>query len=583
MGIYTEVVIEQKKVALFLLTAILLLAAFFRFYRLSNAPPGLYPDEAANGNNAVEVLRSGSAKIFYPENNGREGLYINLQAVSIKLLGAEPGALRVVSAVFGMLTVLGLYLLVKELFSENPKPEVLNPKQALNSNDQNNKPFLDFRHLGLSRNSSLGLRTSRGQFIALLSSFFLATSFWHVNFSRIGFRAIMVPFFGVFAMYWLLKALRTGNIWSAVAGGLAFGLGFHTYIAFRFMPLVAAVPILFSLARWRRGRTCSPCVVALFLLAAIIAALPMGLYFLGHPADFFGRSGQVSILSAASPLKEFLRSSALTLGMFNIYGDCNARHNLACQPMLFWPVGVLFVIGLGLTVRDLFRKSASFVPYTIAAWFLFLMLPAALTREGLPHALRAIGLIPPVMLLSAQGGAWVWETLTAAVKRALADPKNAAYARQLRRIATELSVAGLAFLLWIGVAAYRDYFIRFATSPATADAFATDLLAAGRYIRDLPDDLEKVVVVNLSGEDIRGVPAPAQTVMFASDTFDADRRRERNVTYVSAVSEIRIDSERPAVIIPLNREDRETIAAIHKRFPALRGRVENGVLIFATK
>jgi len=104
----------MKKIIL--IGIVVALAAFFRLYDLKNVPPGLYPDEAMNGNNALETVVTGDYKIFYPENNGREGLFINIQAVFLKFLPREPWALRLPSALFGILTVLGIYLLTRELF-----------------------------------------------------------------------------------------------------------------------------------------------------------------------------------------------------------------------------------------------------------------------------------------------------------------------------------------------------------------------------------------------------------------------------------------------------------------------------------
>ena len=524
---------NTRKYEIAALAGILLLAAFFRFYLITEIPPGLYPDEAANGNNAIEALRTGPPaggfKIFYPENNGREGLFINLQAVAINFLGAEPWALRVVSAIFGTLTVLGIYLLTKELFRE---PRIQNLESRM---------FVSV--------------------VPLLSAFFLATSYWHVNFSRIGFRAILVPFFAVFGTYWLLKAIRTEKISSTVLAGIAIGLGFHTYIAFRFMPLVLAAPILCALASWRAGRKpqrCVPCVVALFLFTTLVVALPIGLHFLQNPSDFFGRGGQVSVFSAESPASEFLKSTALTLGMFNARGDCNQRHNLACQPQLFWPIGILFLIGLGLTARDLFKKPLSPIPYTLAAWFLFLMLPATLTREGLPHALRAIGMIPPVVIFAAMGGAMLWHQLRFRVS-----------GFGLRVFAA----AGVLFLIWILVNSYRDYFIRFAYAPATRGAFSADLWEQGSYLAALPDGVQKLVIVNLSGEDIRGVPAPAGAIMFATDTFDAERRRARNIRYVTTLDEIRFDRGERTVIIPMNANDEGLVQLLQQQLPSFRPKV----------
>src|SRR3989338_9452740 len=118
--------------------AIILVVAFvFLFQHISTAPPGLYPDEAMNGNNALEAIATGDYKVYYPDNNGREGLFMNIQAQSIKIFGNTPWALRVVSALFGTLTVLGLYFLVRKLFNWE---------------------------------------------IAAMSSFLLAVSFWHVLF-----------------------------------------------------------------------------------------------------------------------------------------------------------------------------------------------------------------------------------------------------------------------------------------------------------------------------------------------------------------------------------------------------------------
>src|SRR3989338_5566858 len=111
-----------------ILVLILLLAGFLRFYQLTTTPPGLYPDEAMNGNNALEALSKcqniemlkcfDGFKVYYPENNVREGLFINIQAFFLKFFGLnEPWVLRLPSAIFGTLTVLGIFFLARELFS----------------------------------------------------------------------------------------------------------------------------------------------------------------------------------------------------------------------------------------------------------------------------------------------------------------------------------------------------------------------------------------------------------------------------------------------------------------------------------
>ena len=199
----------MAKKSLFILLIILLIASFFRLWKLNKIPPGLYPDVAINGNEAFFSLKNRDFKVFYPENYGREGLWMWLIALSFSISGVSIWSIRIVSAVFGISTVFGLYLLVKELFSS-----------------------LEFKVYGLD---------SEG--VALLSSFFLATSFWHTNFSRIGFRAILLPFVLVFYFYFLIRGFKTKKFFNFIISGIFFGLGFYTYTSFRMAVLI--LPFIF--------------------------------------------------------------------------------------------------------------------------------------------------------------------------------------------------------------------------------------------------------------------------------------------------------------------------------------------------
>ena len=106
----------MKKQEIFYLILILILASFFRFWKLEDVPPGLYPDAAIYANEAWLSLKNKDFKVFYPENYGREGLYIWLLAFSFSIFKVSIFSLRIVPATAGILTVLGLYFLTKELF-----------------------------------------------------------------------------------------------------------------------------------------------------------------------------------------------------------------------------------------------------------------------------------------------------------------------------------------------------------------------------------------------------------------------------------------------------------------------------------
>lgn len=560
------------------LGAILTLAFFLRFYLITEIPPGLWPDEAVNGVNAVRALKTGNFKIFYPENNGREGLFINIQALAVKAFGVHPWSLRLVSAAFGTLTVLGLYFAAKELFEK--KSEALSTKSETNPKKQisNTKhdDVLNLRHLNLFRNSNFEFRISSAEAIALLSAFFLATSFWHINFSRIGFRAIAVPFFASFGLYWLLKALRTGKISSMVLGGVFTGLGFHSYIAYRFMPFVLAVPIVIYFYHWMKKHIrdiCVPCVIALYLFVTLVVALPIGLYFINNPSDFVGRSAPISVFADKNPLLAFAKSSVITLGMFNVVGDCNPRHNFFCRPELFWPVGLLFLVGVVVTVKRLFKKEKDregSVPnrrssVILISWFIFMLLPSTLTRESLPHALRSIGAIPPVFILSGLGAWWVWQWIQKSVITGLekfinSDRSRGYLAARLNRIKKELFLLAMVFLLWVGVNEAVTYFIRWAPTPAVAGAFESAKTELAEYVMTVPPEIPVYVLVNEPSLLVNGVSLNAAPVVFLASA-------RPNTFFITPGKLDRVGSSPAKTIAVALHTDHSLFSELKQRYP----------------
>ena len=463
--------LNKRKVFLISLLLVFSLAVFFRVWHLDTIPPGVYPDEAINANQAI----SQPGKVFYPENNGREGFFLSLINLSFSVFGIGAWQFRIVSAIIGILTVLGLYLLSKELFGSK------------------------------SEKSS--------QIIALLASFFLATSFWHVNFSRIGFRAILVPFLLTFSFYFLFKGLRDRKILNFVPAGIFFGLGLHTYIAFRLAILILPVILIFYWLIRRREKLGKRFFLPIlcFLLFAVIAALPIVLYFLGSPQDFVGRATGVSIFNQAQPISALFKSLIIHLAMFNFYGDANWRHNIAASPVLFWPVGILFLIGLILTLKEIFKKSSyqnkdyqSLFPfYFLAVFFLAMLLPGVLTYEGIPHSLRCIGAIPPVFIFAGMGGEFLYRKTKGLFKE--------------RKLCFMRLLLVLLIVCFIFMQFFR-YFVTWAGNEDVGWSFSKDFVAIGNYLNQSSPDTEKYVIVNRPGVLVDGLPMPAQTVMFIEST-----------------------------------------------------------------
>jgi hypothetical protein len=662
----------KKYQSIILILLILGLAAFFRLCQIDSMPPGLYPDEAINGNDALTTLQTNQWKVFYPENNGREGLFIWLLAWSFKIFGPAVWSLRLVSAIIGILTVLGLYCLTKQLFNTH---------------------------------------------IALLSSFFLAISFWHINFSRIGFRGILVPFCLVWSFYFLFKGLNAIRSWQLsstsiikagqcafwnarptsghgsvgeadgkraepaskfsslgkiyvsrrhlpslttlyfILAGLFFGLGFYTYIAFRTAVLILGLVVLIEMwSYWRNNRpigwTCSNLWHKIYLrdgwwrwdvmfLVIILAILPLGLYFYHHPHDFIGRATGISVFVAEHPWLELGQSTLKTLAMFNWQGDWNWRHNYAGSPMLAWPVGILFVLGLALVVIKTFSEiwqvfsgtldrragtvppSPSFLKKNwgwaeseevsrvsqprwgwrtipenslpnlapqdslpkptylfLLSWFIIMLLPAILTAEGIPHALRTIGVIPVVYIFTALGLSWLITQL-----------KKISHIQffplKFRKTTAILAVLILIlFLLQPALFNFNKYFSQWGQNPEVAGAFRQDLVDLGNYLNSLPENIQKYVIVNESGVPVpypdglpvrqAGLPMPVQTVMFIQRTANSEQR----TIYLlpENIDQIQIDNQ-PTIIVSLQPNE-NLLHQLLQKWPGGKIEKENGFQVF---
>jgi 4-amino-4-deoxy-L-arabinose transferase-like glycosyltransferase len=439
-----------KKIVLGLLFAILIAAFALRFTNIENIPSSIYPDEAQNGVDGQIANATGNYKWFYPTNNGREGLFINIQAMSIKYLGNTTFALKIPSIIFGTLTVLGVFLLTYELF--------------------------------------------QSYIAGLIAAYLIAFSYWAINFSRIGFRAIMLPFILSFAFYFLFKGLRTKKLHDFIIAGFIYGLGLHTYIAFRVSPLVLIV-LLISLAITRKNFLKEYWKhILVFVIVMFIAAAPMLLdFFVFHPEDYSSRTSEISVLNPAVNQGHLLSTVARTFGLslakYNFWGDQNMRQNYPPYPILNPLTGIAFLIGLIYIFIKFFHllyirfknkvRDKKFDVYVfLLIWFFTLLIPEFLADEGNPHALRSIGTMPVVMIIAVIPFMWIIN-------------KYHSYGHSFKIFIISMLIFTFAF---IGIADPVKYFVFFANNPKQHEAFDASLKEVSNYIRTLPQDKQKYIV-----------------------------------------------------------------------------------------
>jgi 4-amino-4-deoxy-L-arabinose transferase-like glycosyltransferase len=461
----------KKNLLIVLLVLILVLSVFLRFWQLDILPPGVWYDEAYNGLDALQAMNTGNYKLFYPENYGREGLYVNAIALSFKIFGIDSFALRFPSAFFGALTVLGFYFLL--------------------------------RSLKLTRTT------------ILLGVFVMTTSFYHLNFSRIAFRAIMVPFLLTWSFYFFIKGLNliqaypntserakskknlTKANFSFFLAGALTGLGLHTYIAYRVVPLIFVILLIVFLAIYKKFFSRYWKGISLFIIGALITAGPLLFYFQQNPAAFTGRTDAVSIFNSPNMtvLEAFGKSLSFHLQSFFFIGDGNQRHNHNSLPILPAVWALFFAIGFSISLKEIFsnffRKFFSTTKFSPTKLFLpaivgqsifwTMLIPGVLSMEGIPHSLRIIGVIPAIFLLTVLPFEYL--------RRLYLHLKTSQFyaMKRWRWLIMQISFFFLvATFILTGFFQMYTYFELWAENQKTAESFQQDLSRLGRFIKEQP-------------------------------------------------------------------------------------------------
>jgi len=423
-----------------LIIGITLVAIFFRLYRIDSLPPGDGYDPAFYGVDALAILQ-GERPIFLPTNFGREVLFSYLVAACFLVWGIGPLAIHVASAIVGILTVPAVFFAADEMFSAEE-----------------------------------GVLAEFGGALAALT---VAVSYWHLNWSRYGVRAILVPLFGATTFFFLWRGLRRKSRWAFAGCGLFLGLSMYTYQAARLFPLL--VLLGFAYVIWAQRSLPSSAVMNLLLVFAIafIVFAPLGHYFLTHPGSFSERIQHTLVVDTSQQMSSNVRLLAdklqRVLLMFSFQGDDWSTVNLPGRPALNPFLSAAFTLGIGVSLLRIKKP-----PYLFLLTWLGVMIVPAILAEQAAMSKRAIGAIPAVAVLVAVGCLVPCELLLRSAAR-----RSARWAKGLT--AGLATVIGVGFI-FSGVSTYRDYFLVWGQDPDLFTHFDAGPDAVGRYIEKLPPD-----------------------------------------------------------------------------------------------
>ena len=389
----------MKKKAIILLSAVLLTGAVLRFFELGKVPISPDWDEVSLGYNAYSIIQTGKDEYgqFFPIvmrsfDDYKPALYSYLAIPTVAFFGLNVFAVRSVSAFFGVLTILAVYFLLRELFGEkNLKREI--------------KGFVID--------------------VPLLSSFLLAISPWHIQFSRIAFESNVGLAFNVFTALFFLKGLKRPFYLSLSA--ICAALSIYVYQSEKvFTPLlVIAMAIIFR----KELLSLPKKYIVGATLVGLILILPMLFYTIGNE-NALGRAKGVSIFSSSNHLLQenakrllvdrenndvvglivdnrrvlFAREviagylSHFDLNFLFIRGDISRHHAPNMGLLYLFELPFVFM-GVYMLIFGPFSKKTKLF---IFSWFLLVPVPASIT-SGVPHAVRTLNFLPTFQIFAAVG------------------------------------------------------------------------------------------------------------------------------------------------------------------------------------
>jgi 4-amino-4-deoxy-L-arabinose transferase-like glycosyltransferase len=400
------------------LVGVTALGGIFRLANLAAMPPGQFLDESLVSLLARDLAAAHEFPVYIAHSGGGyHPAIIYLTRLARWLTAGHPFAARYAVATLSTLSLPLICLALRSVFElDEPRPRAVR--------------------------------------LALLATFVVACAVPYAIVSRTGSEMTLTTPLAALTFLGLALGLRRARRGWFVLAGIALGLSLYTYYSARLLPLSVAGAWLW-LAWSERRDTRRPRLGALALVAAaaLIVALPLGIFFLQHPDLLTARAFATSQALREGPWPwpvALAASTGRTLAGLVLpgWGDAQARHNLPGRPFFDAFVALLFCLGVIAALRGRRRSHA-----LLLAWGAGLLLPTILTPEGsTPHFTRLIAATPALAGLVALGG-WEFALTLDGLRRPLG---------------AWLLAGGLAFSL---AASAYDFFGRWARLPALYEAF----------------------------------------------------------------------------------------------------------------
>jgi len=351
-----------------------LLGSFIIFFRFNSIPKTLTFDEIEFAKLALSLDKGGYVP-YSPLATGHATLYFYVLLFSMKMFGISSFALRLPSAVFGVLSVLIFYFVLQK----SVKKMVW--------------------------------------WLPFVGTFLLITTRWYFNFARFGFEGTFVLLLELVSLFFFLHYLDHREKKWLIPSGLFAGLAYNSYQPGRlFFVLILITLFLFILERSKNRLDFSfftkqsAQTFLVFLIPFIVIITPLSVYLSQHrDVRIYQQLYPVNNeMSVGEKFQFFSRNVISTTLMFSVRGDVNGRHNYPNKAALNPLISALFIMGILLSLYNLKnRMNQLYILYFSIAVF-----PTLFTYPWEnPNMLRTFTCLPAIMYFSVYAIGWTYHLL----------------------------------------------------------------------------------------------------------------------------------------------------------------------------
>lgn len=343
------------------LILILILACFLRFYKLAEVPHGMALDEAAIGYNGFAILNTRRDEwlqklpvSFRSFGDYKAPFAIYESGFFTAIFGMNLFAVRLPFAIHGVLAILAIYLLCKEIFYK----------------DENKEKW------------------------ALWAAFLLAISPWHIHYARMAFESGIALNLMLWAIYFFYRYMRLEKILNLLLAAFFGALTIYAYHSSKVTTPLLFIFLVFSNFSFFKTKIKDLLIVGVLTIFSLYPFLydsffangltRAGATLFGQNLSFFDliKSLLINFLSYLSP-------------SFLIFGENmgNFRHGDG-------KFGVIEPISLILIVIYLFIKKPSKKLFNLSLILAFFGLLPAIISDGQSSSNRSLLALPGIILLT---------------------------------------------------------------------------------------------------------------------------------------------------------------------------------------